>query len=235
MPKSQKSFLAPKLYFWAIMGLMMAALVLGFFSPQAGLAQGAQSQAQDWAAADFKDGDILLQAVDTFQTLALTLATGSQYTHTGVVYWRDGQVFVYEALANVTLTPMAVFVARAKGDLLQYRLKDPSLITGQALAKMIEVGNVFDGKPYDFKFLWSDEQIYCSELVYKIYQRGLGLELVPLRPFKDYDLTHPVVKALIEKRFGQNPPLGELAVAPADFLNSPYLTLAGRIKGGQNP
>ena len=40
-----------------------------------------------------------------------------------------------------------------------------------------EVGRQLEGKHYDFWFEWSDERIYCSELVWKIYRRGLGIEL----------------------------------------------------------
>ena len=44
---------------------------------------------------------------------------------------------------------------------------------------MRQVGESFRGRPYDLTFEWSDERIYCSELVWKIYERALGIEIGP--------------------------------------------------------
>ena len=38
-------------------------------------------------------------------------------------------------------------------------------------------GEKFKGKNYDLTFEWSDDKIYCSELIWKIYKRSTGIEI----------------------------------------------------------
>jgi hypothetical protein len=198
------------------MGLTMAlALAFSWFGAKA-------------LAFEFQEGDILFEGLDTPQTLALVMATDSEYTHCGVVYKGQDGFYVYEAVATTSLTPLNEFLGRSKIPVIVTRLKDPAILTPEVMAKIKASGEELKDKPYDLKFQWSDDHIYCSELVYKVYQRGAGLELVPLKRFRDYNLTHPAVKALIEKRF-KDFPLDELAVAPADLLKSPYLTKVAKI------
>jgi hypothetical protein len=35
---------------------------------------------------------------------------------------------------------------------------------------MKHIGEEFTGKNYDMTFEWSDNNIYCSELIWKVYQ-----------------------------------------------------------------
>lgn len=42
---------------------------------------------------------------------------------------------------------------------------------------MKQIGEKFKGKPYDIYFEWSDDKIYCSELVWKIYKHALDIEI----------------------------------------------------------
>lgn len=71
--------------------------------------------------------------------------------------------------------------------------------------------------------MWSDQQIYCSELVWKIYQRGAGVELCALRPLDDFDLSAPVVRQVMQQRYGDKVPLKEPMVSPGDLFDSPLL------------
>ena len=89
---------------------------------------------------------------------------------------RDGKPFVFEAIATVRYTPLA--------DVDRARRRRP--LRGEAaaassrpsrLAKLREAARTFEGKPYDLYFEWSDERIYCSELVWKMYQQALGVQL----------------------------------------------------------
>jgi len=80
------------------------------------------------------------------------------------------------------------------------------------------------GKNYDAKFLWDDDNLYCSELVWKIYQHA-GIELCQPRRFSDYHLDDPKVKKVIEERYGavEKLPKDEKVVAPSDLAGSPLL------------
>jgi hypothetical protein len=179
---------------------------------------------------DFQEGDLLFQSLNTSQSLALKLATGSDYTHCGIVFISEGRVFVYEALVQMTMTPVEEWLDRSP-EVLWLRLKDPKVLTAQVISKMKKAGEDLKDRTYDTLFQWSDEKIYCSELVYKIYQRGADLELVPLKTFGDYNLGSEAVRDLIEKRYGGELPLAEKAVAPADLLESPLLQVVDRIAG----
>jgi len=61
---------------------------------------------------------------------------------------------------------------------------------------MLEYGKYFEGKPYDLYFEWSDERIYCSELVWKLYKFLTGLRIGELNRLKEFDLTRPEVLKL---------------------------------------
>lgn len=68
--------------------------------------------------------------------------------------------------------------ARENGKFVVKRLKNAEeVLNEKALLKMKDIGNQFTGKDYDINFEWSDNKIYCSELIWKIYKRGAGLEI----------------------------------------------------------
>ena len=176
------------------------------------------------------DGDIIFQpsALST-QSLAIKLATHSPYSHCGIVFFKDGKPWVFEAIRTVSWTPLDAWIRRGvDGHYVLLRLRDRErLLTPGALAAMREVAGGFGGKDYDLMFQWTDDAIYCSELVWKIYERGAGLELVPLRRIRDYDLNHDEVQRKIKERFGFDIPWDEQVVAPSDLMESPLLERAG--------
>jgi hypothetical protein len=88
---------------------------------------------------------------------------------------------------------------------------------------MQEAGNKYMGKNYDSYFEWSDDRIYCSELVWKIYKETLNIEVGKRNPLRSYDLSHPLVKATLKERYGKNIPLEEMMVSPGDIFESPLL------------
>jgi len=61
----------------------------------------------------------------------------------------------------------------------------------------------FLGKPYDPYSEWTDDQMYCSELVWKVFDRGLGVHIGHLARLRTFDLASPLVKARMTERFGQ--------------------------------
>jgi len=182
----------------------------------------------------FKEGDILFQSLNTGQSLAIRLATKSEYTHCGIVFKKDGALFVYEAVHPVTWTPLKRWIGRSPtGHHVLMRLKNrDAVLTPKVLAAMKKSGAAMNGKPYDLLFQWSDDRIYCSELVWKIYQRGAGIELTPLRTFRDFDLNHAEVQRIARERYGAELPLDENVVAPSDLMASDLLEVIGE-KGKQ--
>ncbi len=170
-------------------------------------------------------GDILFHTSRSAQSVAIQKATSSPYSHMGIVYVRDGKPFVYEAVQPVKHTPLAEWIARgAGGHYVAKRLRDADRrLDAAALERMREVGESFRGRAYDLTFEWSDERLYCSELVWKIYQRALGIELGELQSLAAFDLSDPVVKAKRRERWGGPPPASEQFISPAAMFASALL------------
>ena len=85
-------------------------------------------------------------------------------------------------------------------------------------------GNKLNGKNYDLTFEWSDEKIYCSELIWKIYQRATGIEIGKLEKLSDFDLTNDAVKKKMKERYGNKIPMDETVISPASIFDSELLT-----------
>ncbi|MEM6685305.1 MAG: YiiX family permuted papain-like enzyme [Bacteroidota bacterium] len=174
-----------------------------------------------------QNGDIIFQTSKSNQSKAIQLATKSKYSHMGIVYENDGQYFVYEAVQPVTLTPLQEWIRRGKnGHYVIKRLSNADqVLTNGILAKMKQVGEKFRGKSYDIYFEWSDDKIYCSELVWKIYKEAANIEIGQLEKLSDFDLTHAVVRAKMKERYGTNIPLNEKVISPAAMFASDKLIL----------
>jgi uncharacterized protein YycO len=90
--------------------------------------------------------------------------------------------------------------------------------------KMKQVCDNFSGKNYDLTFEWSDDKIYCSELIWKIYQRSTGIEIGKLEKLSDFDLTNEAVKKKMNERYGNKIPMEEIVISPAAIFDSELLT-----------
>ena len=173
----------------------------------------------------FMDGDIIFQTSGSGQSQAIQLATHSKYSHVGMIINRDGEYFVYEAVQPVCVTPLASFIDR--GDDKHYvvkRVKErDNILREDIVSKIAKDGMKYIGKNYDLYFGWSDERIYCSELVYKLYKEYAGIELGKPQKLKEFDLTHPIVKAKLKERYGDKIPMEENVISPAAIFDDPQL------------
>jgi uncharacterized protein YycO len=175
--------------------------------------------------AGLKDGDILFQDFPSPQSAAVKLATQSQYSHCGIVFIEDGRPMVWEAVQPVCITPLDEWVRRdTTGHFVVKRLKGADKLFNPAIVETMQTyGRDHMGKDYDIYFAWSDEEFYCSELVWKMYESALGIEIAALRTLGDYDLSHPIVQAKMRERWGDVFPTDEPVVAPSDLFNSEML------------
>lgn len=171
---------------------------------------------------NFQSGDIIFQTSKSSQSKAIQLATKSKYSHMGIIFEYDEQDFVYEAIQPVKLTPLRQWIERGeKGHYVIKRLVDADkILTPKALAKMKQIGEQFKGKNYDLYFEWSDEKIYCSELVWKIYKEALDIEIGQLEKLSDFDLSNIIVQQIMGERYGNDIPLEEKVISPAAMFNS---------------
>jgi uncharacterized protein YycO len=152
-------------------------------------------------------------------------ATRSPFNHMGVIFLRDGRPFVLEAHDGVEATPLEVWAARGEDDrYVVKRLRDAdSVLKPGTLDRMRTEGRRLFGRPYDSAFGWDDDRLYCSELVWKIFERGAGVRIGEPRPLRDDNLQDSSVVAELRKQFGEAVPLDELMVAPADMFASTLL------------
>ena len=169
-----------------------------------------------------QDGDIVFQESTSLQSPIIKLAQHSKWTHCGIVFHMGDKAYVYEAVEPVKYTPLKEWIARGKdGVYCAKRLKRP--LSSEALEKMKTVGAGFRGKHYDTLFQWSDGKMYCSELVWKIYSVGAGIELCKPDRFSDYPISLPRVKKLIKERYGDQFDPSEQIVSPQSLFKSTLL------------
>ncbi len=175
---------------------------------------------------EIKNGDLIFQTSLSRQSKAIQLATKSKYSHCGLIYKEGNKFYVFEAVQPVKRTPLDKWIARGQdGKYVIKRLKNADqFLTPEALRKMKQVGNQFNGKNYDLTFEWSDDKMYCSELIWKIYQRATGIEIGKLDKLSDFDLTNEAVKQKVKERYGDKIPTNEIVISPAAIFDSELLT-----------
>jgi uncharacterized protein YycO len=170
----------------------------------------------------FKDGDIVFQTSLSSQSRAIQLATKSIYSHMGIVFGD----YILEAVQPVKKTPIKEWIARGQnGKYVVKRVKNTDkLLTPKVLAKMKTTGDSFIGKDYDLAFEWSDDKIYCSELVWKIYKQGAEVEIGKLQKLGEFDLSHEEVKKKLHERYKNAIPYDERVISPVAIFDDERLT-----------
>jgi uncharacterized protein YycO len=169
-----------------------------------------------------REGDIVFQTFPSYQSRAIELATKSEFSHVGIILQHHGRLMVYEAVGPVQYTAVDAWIRRNEHrHFVAKRLKKAdSILTKGNLAKLESVASTFEGKPYDFVFGWSDEKLYCSELVWKIFHRALKIDVGNLRKLKDFDLSSAEVREILHERYPDGIPGEETVVSPQDILES---------------
>ena len=147
-----------------------------------------------------QDGDLVFQKSHTAQSEALRM--------------------VLEASSTVRLTAFDTFAT--KGALVVKRLSTP--VPDVVRVEMIQLGKSYLGRPYDVYFRWDEARLYCSERVFKLYERAAGIEIGTVEKFSDFNLSSPEVQSLIKQRYGNNPvPMDEPVVTPASMYEDSQL------------
>jgi len=162
-------------------------------------------------ASALKEGDIVFQTSKSTQSKYIILATKSQWSHCGIIIEKTDGLYVLEAITTVSLTPYQQWVERGRGKRVRVKryTEDPVKIK---YSKYL-------GKLYDKAFKFGNSKWYCSELVYDIYKRQLGVELCEPRPVSDYVISG-LDKILTKRGIDKN----QLVVAPSDLYDSELLT-----------
>lgn len=173
-----------------------------------------------------QEGDMIFQTSQSKQCEAVRIATNSKFSHCGIVFVEKDKKYVFEAVQPLKYTPLETWITHGKDNhFVVTRLKNAAkILNTKTIQKMKDYAKGLNNKDYDLYFDWSDDKIYCSELIWKIYKNGAGIELCPLQKLKDFNLEDPRVRAILEERYGNTIPLEEDVVAPSDLENSKIVT-----------
>ncbi len=178
------------------------------------------------ADAPLRDGDIIFHTSRSSQSAAIQRATHSRYSHMGLILHRGGQPFVFEAVSTVKFTPLAQWIARGeRSHYVVKRWRDADArLDATGVGRLRDAATNMAGKSYDLTFEWSDQRIYCSELVWKTYERAFGVRLGETQRLGDFDLSDASVKVKLRERYGAKLPLQETVISPQAMFDSALLT-----------
>lgn len=158
----------------------------------------------------FKDGDVIFQRSSGELSDVIADVTQSPLTHCGLVSVEGKNVYVYEAIDKVGKTLLEHWIVRGKDSKFALlRLKN---LKDEDAEKVIREAEKFIGTPYDYKYSLDDGHIYCSELVYKAYKRGMKLQLGTLQKLKQ--LKFKGNEKFIKELNGGEIPLERVMVTP---------------------
>jgi hypothetical protein len=173
-----------------------------------------------------RDGDLIFHESRSSQSEMVRALTGSRWTHMGVIFSEPQGLFVFEAVSPVKTTPLKQWIGRGKDQrYVVKRLRDAETrLSPQALEKMRKLGASWLGRPYDPRFRWDDQTLYCSELAYKLFERGAAVQLGKLQKASEMNLDDERVQQALKKRFGdaQLDP-SETVVTPDSIFNDDRL------------
>jgi hypothetical protein len=166
------------------------------------------------------DGDIVFQSLPHMDLVdAIEGVTLSPFSHCGVVMRRTNHWVVVEAIGDVHETSLWQWVLRGRrGRFEAYRLRDTTQMNSPRLQEAL---TTFMGRPYDFHYDVGDEEIYCSELVYKAYDRGLGLQVGKMERLGD--LNWKPFETFIRSMEDGKLPLDRQMISPVGLTRSPLV------------
>jgi hypothetical protein len=172
--------------------------------------------AETGPVSEVREGDVIFQTSKSQQSPLIQIGTRSKITHCGIIVMRGGKPYVLETLKTLVLTPLDKFIARGEDG--KYWIK-------RSKKENIKIKYAkYLGKPYDLAFKFDNGRFYCSELVYDIYQKQLGIQLAEPRQVKDYLILFtdrlPKLKRAMKRRGISKE---QYAIAPVDIFNSDYL------------
>lgn len=149
-------------------------------------------------------GDIVFQKTTTSASDAIMLASGSQYTHVGLVEMdKKGRPIVIEAVGPVREIPFEKWIRKGNGHLVTVkRIKG---LTEVQASEAIASARRYLGRPYDHYFYETRDQIYCSELVYAAYKDGPGLTVGKEEKVRDLNIDTGAAQKLIRQRWKSHP------------------------------
>ena len=167
-----------------------------------------------------QEGDLVFQSLPHNPLIdAIEGSTGSPYSHCGIVTRRNGKWFVIEAVGPVKETPLFSWIRQGRrGGLAVYRLTREQ----ERIPAMIAEARALAGRPYDIHYALDDGAIYCSELIWKAWNRAGGTPLGALTTLGE--LNWRPHEAVIRRIENGGLPLDREMITPVEVTRDPRLT-----------
>jgi hypothetical protein len=179
-------------------------------------------------ALELRTGDILLQPLSCWTCSLIEAQERSIYSHVGIVVATGPQVLVAESysphveiktftdFSSKTERGQSIRVIRAKADISRYPLRE--------LVEEKYLNLSYDAQFRINNFDQRGEKIYCSELVYKMFEHFNIVQ--PQLKIMDFDINPDYW----DRFFGFNTPRGELGISPADYERSDFFYTVGDVQ-----
>lgn len=151
---------------------------------------------------ELKDGDIIMQTAMTSQTNAILVATGSLYSHSGIVKKVEGGFKVVHAGPKVEELSLDKWVAQGK--FKRFSVYRHAAMTPEKANAILAAAEPLYGKAYDIMFLFGNDEYYCSELPYETF-KAQELALGKVEKIKELNVNNSFVKKIIEQRWEYHP------------------------------
>jgi hypothetical protein len=151
-----------------------------------------------------KTGDIVFQKTETSASDAIMLASGTQYTHVGIVEIDStGSANVIEAVGPVRAVPFNQWIRN--GDDGRITIKRIKGLSEEDAKKATARARHYLGRPYDHFFYEARDQIYCSELVYAAFKEGANRDVGRVEKVSELNIDTGAAQKLIKQRWKSHP------------------------------
>jgi len=159
----------------AAMGLVVAVVLVGACDAARAGKDALTGASPPPANLQLQDGDLVFHQSRSAQSAARGRRDQEQvHAYGSRAAAREQAARLWRAVQPTKLTPLAAWVARGdRGKVVIKRLKSANeVFTAEVRRRMHEMGRGWLGRPYDPLFQWTDDRLYCSELVYKLLDRA---------------------------------------------------------------
>jgi hypothetical protein len=148
------------------------------------------------------DGDLIFQNSRSTQSSAILSATGSAYTHMGIIVRRSGTIVVLEAGPTVREVPLARWLANGVDGIHAIYRKDG--LNDSQRSAIIDAARRYLGRPYDIFFDFEGDAIYCSELPYLAFGAA-GIPIGKVQSVSELNVGSAAAQRLISERWRKHP------------------------------
>lgn len=170
-------------------------------------------------------GDIVFIATPNFIYRRIARDTESKASHVGIVFYdqQQGWLVAESRVPLACYTPLAHFLARSDAGWYAIRRYQNGL-TPEQVECLRQACDARMGIAYEPGFSYESKRLFCSKLVYEVYQEALGISIGELETLDQICKKSGQISLLFWRLwFLGRIPWQRLTITPASQLNSPLL------------